>query len=183
MRFFFRNWKDVGLVLDSLAAIQCPLCGASGTLIRHGFNRGYLTPRRRGIRSRRVRCKKSPRRNGCTHTFCLKIGKTLPRRCFRAKGLCTFIQRLREGRSIKAAWERCGIRLSLDTGYRLYRRLLLCLPVLRTRLCNRSPPPKGGEGAGSALLQTYEHLERLFGDACAVKAFQEALQRDFLAIS
>ena len=183
MRFFLETWKDIGIVLDNLAAMQCPLCGATGTLIRHGFNRGFIAPRRRGVRSRRVRCKRSSCRNGCTHTFSLKLGATLPRRCFRAKGLWKFIQKLRQGASIKNAWEQCGIRLSLDTGYRVHKRIVLCLPVLRTRLSGRSPPPVGGESAGSAITQMFNHLHEVFGDACAVRAFQEALQRDFLAIS
>jgi hypothetical protein len=90
---------------------------------------------------------------------------------------------LREGRSIKAAWENCGIRLSLDTAYRLYGRLQLCQPVLRTQLRSRSPPPRKEKGAGSALLQMLDHLEAVFGDECAISAYQEALQRDFLAIA
>jgi hypothetical protein len=182
MRYFFRNWKDIHLVLDHLGAMRCPACGASGVLIRHGFNRGFVTPRRYGIRSRRIRCKRSARRDGCTRSFSLRPAGSLPRRCFSAKGLWVFIQKLREGCSIKAAWEQCGIRLSLDTGYRLYHRLERCQPVLRTRLCSRAPPGEG-RGAGSALLETLDHLQRAFGDPCAVRAYQEVLQRDFLAIA
>jgi len=181
MQLFFRNWKDLNIVLEQLPALQCPFCGAGGTLIRYGFNRGYITPVRRGIRAQRIRCKLSPRRKGCTVTFCLRPSSYLPRRCFRAKGLWAFIQQLRTGRSIKAAWENSGIPLSLDTGYRLYRRLALCQPILRTNLWSRAPPKKSG--AGSALRQVFDHLIEVFGDECAVRAYQEALQRDFLAIA
>jgi len=183
MPFFFRTWKDIEIVLCNLAAMRCPLCGASGTLIRHGFLRGFVAHNRRGIRGRRVRCKRSPRRKGCAHTFSLRITGTLPRRCFNAQGLWAFIQGLREGRSIKAAWEGSATGLSLDTGYRVFQRLQLCRAALRTRLCNRSPPPEKGEDAGSALLRTFAHLEGVFGNECAVSAYQEALQKDFLAIA
>lgn len=183
MRFFFRTWRDIRIVIANLSAMNCPKCGMAGTLILHGFLRGFLSPKRRGIRGRRVRCKKSKRRKGCGVTFSLKLAATLPRRCFRARGLWAFIQRLRDGMSVKAAWEQCGIRLSLDTGYALYKRLQLCQPVLRTQLCSRSPPPKEGSGAASPLLKVFDHLQVVFGDESTVTAFQEALQRDFLATS
>lgn len=183
MRFFFRTWNDIKIVLNNLAAMQCPFCGASGTLIRHGFIRGFIAYNRQGIRARRVRCKRSPRRNGCTRTFSLRITSTLPGRCFSAKGLWAFIQGLREGRSIKAAWENCPIRLSLDTGYRIYRRLRLCQPILRTQLCSRSPPPKGKKGAGTPLLQVFDHLQKAFDVDCPISTCQETFQKDFLAIA
>ena len=181
MRFFFRNWRDVEIVFRNLVAMQCPFCGVSGTLIGHGFNRGFVAHNCRGVRSRRIRCKKSRRRNGCGITFAIRPADTLPRRCFSAKGLMSFIERLRQGKSVKRSWEQCGIPLTLDTGYRLYRRLLLCMPVLRTHLCSRAPPHRNGEG--SAFSRTFDHLEKVFGDKCAVSTYQETLQRDFLAIA
>ena len=183
MRFFFRNWQDIQIVFEKLAAMRCPFCNVSGTLIGHGFNRGFVAHNRRGVRSRRIRCKKSPLRKGCGITFAICPADSLPRRCFSAKGLMSFIEKLRQGKSVKRSWEECGIRLSLDVGYRLYRRLLLCLPVLRTQLCSRAPPPEKKNGAGSPLLQTFDHLEKVFGDKCAISAYQETLQRDFLAIA
>lgn len=183
MRMFFRTWKEIRIVLDNLAAMQCPFCGTSGCLVRHGFIRGFVSHDRRGIRARRVRCKKSPRRKGCSRSFSLRIAGTLPRRCFSAKGLWAFIQQLRQGKSIKAAWENSPIRMSLDTGYRLYKRLQLCQPILRSQLCCRSPPPSEKKSAGAPLLQVFDHLRKAFDGDCPVSAYQECFQKDFLAIA
>ena len=71
------------------------------------------------------------------------------------------------------------IRLSLDSAYRIFRRLNLILPVLRSRLFGRAPPIK--EGAGSPLLQTLEHLRELYGDTDPIKASQLDLQVDLFA--
>ncbi len=181
MRFFFRNWKDIELVCANLAAIQCPECGASGFVIRHGYVRGYVSPDCRGIRGQRIRCKKSPRRNGCGVSRSLKVGTTLPRRCFNAGGLWRFIEQLRQGRSIKAAWERSGIHLSLDTGYQIHKRLCLCQSVLRTRLSGRGPPPET-KSAGLPIFQVFDHLKGAFGDQCPVREYQIEFQQSFLAL-
>ncbi len=182
MRFFFRNWKDIQLVCSNLAAMQCPECGATGFLIRHGYVRGYVSHDRRGIRGQRIRCKKSPRRNGCGVSRSLKVGTTLPRRCFDTGDLWRFIEQLRQGRSIKSAWERSGVPLSLDTGYHLYKRLCLCQTIIRTRLFSRGPPPET-KSAGLPIFQVFDHLKVIFKDQCPVSRYQLEFQQSFLALA
>lgn len=183
MRFFFKSWKEIHVVCRNLSALRCPFCGTRGVLIGHGFVRGYTLFDRRGIRAKRVRCKRSPRRNGCRGTFSLRPSGSLPRRCFGSKALWRFIQALCEGRSITDAWEKSSIRLSLDVGYRLYERLNRCRSILRTRLCSRSPPPEKEKCAESALQQTFIHLQKAFGTDNPVSAYQEVFQQDFLALA
>jgi hypothetical protein len=48
-------------------------------------------------------------------------------------------------------------------------------------MCTRAPPLEK-KSAGSPLLQVLDHLKEAFGDKYAVSAYQETLQRDFLAI-
>lgn len=115
-------------------------------------------------------------------TPCLRPGNIVPGRWFDAEELESFLRALMRARSVKAAWEATGIRMSLDSGYRLYRRLRLCLPVLRTRLCARAPPPTGA-GGKSALRQAYEHLRSAFGDDGRICSYQLAFQTPFLAVA
>lgn len=181
MKVFFRNQAEIERFLGSLQLLQCPFCGVVGTLVRHGYIRWSRSPEEHGIRAWRIRCKKSPRRRGCGKTRSIRLGEFIPRRCFDAAQLWTFIRALPTARSIKAAWEHSGIPMSLDTGYRLYRHLNRCQSVLRTRLCARSPPPKAK--AGAPLFQMFAHLKKAFGLAHPIHAYQEHFQKSFLAVA
>jgi hypothetical protein len=181
MQAFFRSRRAIAFFLCRLPLLHCPFCGLFEVLVRHGYSRWYHSPLKSGIRAWRVRCKKSPRRNGCGRTFSLRLGGTIPRRCFTARQLWSFLRALGESPSIKQAWERAGIPLSLDTGCRLYRTLCRCQSVLRTNLCARAPPPK--EKAGAPLLQVIAHLQKAFGHGCPVQAYQEHFQKSILAMA
>lgn len=178
---YFRDKEELEGFWSRLPQQVCLRCGARGTLVRHGYLRGWITPSQYGIRGWRIFCDPdSPRGRGCGWGPGLWLSSTLRRRCFSAGQLLLFILALRAGRSVRGAWRRSAIPLSLRTGYRLHRRLNVCQSILRSCLCSRSPPPKW-EGAGSPLLQVFEHLRAAFGDPDSVKAYQETLQRDFLA--
>jgi hypothetical protein len=179
MQVFFKTKAEIELFLSRLPFLSCPFCGASGTLIRHGFIRWFKSPEECGIRAWRFRCKKSPQRRGCGRAPSIRLWSSIPRRCFDAKQLWAFIQAVQQSRSIKAAWEHAGIPLSLDTGYRLYRHLCRCQSVLRTHLCARAPPPKVKTGV--PLFQVFAHLKEAFGSGNPIRGYQEAFQRSFLA--
>lgn len=179
---YFRDQEELEGFWSRLSVQVCPRCGARGTFVRHGYLRGWITPTQYGIRGWRIFCDPdSPRGRGCGWGPGLWLSSTLLRRCFSAEQLLLFILALCVGLSIRGAWRRSGIALSLRTGYRLHRRLSLCQSILRACLCSRSPPPKK-KGAGSPLLQVFEHLQEAFEDR-SVKAYQETLQRDFLALA
>lgn len=105
----------------------------------------------------------------------------LPRRYFSAGELWAFLRELLDARSIKNAWERSGLPMSLDTAYRLWRRLILCQSALRTRLCGRSPPPEAK--AGVPLLHVLAHVKEVFSGPQPITAYQLSFQRDFLAVT
>lgn len=169
------------MFLSRLSLLCCPFCGARCTLVRHGFVRWFVSPEKHGIRAWRLRCKKSARRNGCGKSWSIRLSQCIPRRCFSASQLWAFIRKLLTERSVKRALERSEIPISLDTGYRLCRRLCLCQSVLRTHLCARAPPPK--IKAGTPLLQVFAHLKEAFGRGCPIRGYQETFQRSFLAIA
>jgi hypothetical protein len=180
MRRFFRDKGELDRFFRRLSTLVCPLCGAEGTFVRHGYIRGAISPTEYGIRGWRIFCDPdSSRGRGCGWGPGLWLRSTLLRRCFTAEQLLLFILALCAGLSVRAAWRRSGIVLSLRTGYRLHKRLNLCQSILRACLCSRSPPPEK-ECASSPLLQVFAHLQETFG---SIAAYQEELQRDFLALA
>ncbi len=180
MHLFFRAPEEIEVFLEQLASLVCPFCGATGVVIRHGTIRWSHSPEQCGIRAWRIRCKKSSQRNGCGATWSIRVGDSLLSRSFSAQQLWAFLVELPQARSIKKAWERAKFPLSLDTGYRLYRRLCQCQSVLRTRLCARAPPPEGKTGV--PLFQVFHHLKEAFATAtCPISAYQAHFQRSFLA--
>ncbi len=183
MRRFFESVEVIERFLDSLRDLICPFCGSRGTFVRHGFIWGAISPTEHGIRAWRIFCDPdSPRGKGCGRAPSVRLSTTLQRRCFSALGLGKFITALRRGQSIRAAWKDSGIGLSLRTAYRLYKRLNRCQSIWRTHLHSRAPPPRR-KSAGSPLIEVFDHLKEAFGDVSAVRAYQENLQRDFLAIA
>jgi hypothetical protein len=180
MQRFFKDKGAIGRFLSRLATQVCPRCGRQGAFVRHGFIRGAVSPTEHGVRGWRIFCDPhSPHGQGCGWAPALWLSSTLLRRCFTAEQLLLFILALCAGLSVYAAWRRSHIPLSLRSGYRLHRRLVLCQSTLRSRLCSRAPPPEK-ESASSPLLQVFDHLQETLG---SVTAYQEQLQRDFLALA
>lgn len=182
MRRLFESVEAIERFLDSLRDRICPFCGSRGTFVRHGFIWGAISPTEYGIRAWRIFCDPdSPRGKGCGRAPSVRLSTTLQRRCFSALSLGKFITALRHGLSVRAAWKNSGIGLSPRTAYRLYKRLNRCQVIWRTHLHSRAPPKR--KGAGSPLIEVFEHLKEAFGDTQAIRAYQEDLQRDFLALA
>ena len=177
---FFQTQEEIEVFLDHLSSLICPFCGAVEVVIRHGTIRWSHSPEQCGVRAWRVRCKKSPHRNGCGATWSIRVGDSLLRRAFSAQQLWAFLSELLQAGSIKQAWERARFPLSLESGYRVYRHLCRCQSVLRARLCARAPPPAGRTGV--PLFQVFQHLKEAFATAtCPICAYQPHFQRSFLA--
>lgn len=178
---YFSDKKELAWFLNERMQVVCPRCGATGTFVRHGYIRGAVSPTEYGIRGWRIFCDPdSPRGRGCGWAPALWLSRTILHRCFTAEQLLVFIFALIAGLSVRAAWRRSGIGLSLVTAYRLHKRLDECQSVLRTRLSSRDPPAKNTESAGTPLLQVLTLLQETLG---SVAAYQEELQRDFLAVA
>lgn len=179
MQRYFSDKGELAQFFGRLSTQVCPRCGAVGTFVRHGYIRGAISPSAHGIRGWRIFCDpESPRGTGCGWGPGVWLSDTLLHRCFSSDQLLLFILALCSGLSVRAAWRRSGIPLSARTSYRLHGRLRLCQGILRAHLYSRGPPPEE-KSAGSPLLQVFIHLQETFG---SVRAYQEALQRDFLAM-
>lgn len=180
MQVVFQTKKQIEAFRKKLPELLCPRCGAAHTLVRHGYRRRFRTPTDYRICAWRIRCKPRANGSGCGHTPSIRLGDCIPYRYFTSKQLWAFIRTLPKAPSIKAAWERIGSPLSLDTAYRLHRRLILCQSALRTALCARAPPPK--IKAGTPLFQVFAHLKEVFGSRNPISAYQVAFQKSFLAM-
>jgi len=183
MQIFFKNKEAIEQFLKGLSEVICPDCGSVGTLTRHGYIWGNISPTEYGIRGWRLFCDPdSCRGQGCGKAPSIRLSTTLPRRCFSTIALGKFTEALLQGLSVRAAWKYSGIGLSVRTAYRLFRRLWLCQSILRVHLHNRAPPPER-KGAGSPLLKVLTDLKSTFISSCFVTAYQESFQRDFLAMA
>jgi len=176
MQVFYGSQRELECYLRRLPSQRCSFCGASGSLARHGYIRGWVTPQVYGIRAWRIYCR--PEHGGCARAPGIRTADSLLYCIFTAEQIWAFIQALSSAHSVKAAWESCGIPLSLDTGYRIVRRLRLCLPVIRTRLSSRAPPPEKGK---NALHQMSLHLHSAFRERCPVSAYQLHFQASLTA--
>src|SRR5690606_18555411 len=140
-------------------------CRQSGTLIGHGFLRGYAE---RGsglvVRGRRIFCSNRGKRPGCGRTFSVKLGCVLSGFVVRTLTLWCFVQAVLGGLTLRAAWlvEAAGA-LSLSSGYRLWRRLSAAQSALRVRLCREAPAP--ASTAREPLAQLVQHLAVAIGDS------------------
>ena len=181
MLVFFQTKEQINAFLERVHVMICPSCGASGALRRHGTIRGYVSPKKRGIRAWRIHCKRS--RGGCGRAPSVRLSSTLRFRCITAPQLWDFMLALKHAPSVKAAWEEANIPLSLDSGYALYKRLWRCQSIIRTRLHSRAPPRQEERCAESSLLQMFTHLQDTFEKVCVLSAFQHLFQTDFMGVA
>ena len=182
MKRFFKTKKAIEQFLKRINTMTCPVCGAQGTFVRHGYIRGYVSVGEYGIRGWRIYCDPdSTHGKGCGRAPSIWLSSTLLYRAFSAGQLCLFINALLSGLSVYSAWKENMAFVSLRTGYRLFHRLMKCQSILRTKLLSRSPPPKK-KSAGSPLLQMFKHLQEAFG-AEFITEYQQKVQKDFLTTS
>jgi len=160
---------------------QCPQCGQVGFLIGHGFLRGYSDVGQEYVlRGRRFFCSNRYRRRGCGGTFSVLLADVLLGFVVRAQTLWLFFQAvLKGGLSRKAAWERVKGDLSLESGYRLWRKLLEAQFHIRTMLNRERPPPACSDEA--PLAQLLAHLRLVFpATDCPFSSFQHYFQTPLL---
>jgi hypothetical protein len=162
---------------------SCPHCGKSGTLIGHGYLRGYSERGQgREVRGRRVFCSNRHRRVGCGRTFSVKLSTVFSGFVVRTLTLFCFATVVLGGLTRRAAWlsAACGA-LSLSSGYRLWRRLNAAQSVLRARLCREVPAPASTAREPLTELLTHLALAVAAGAAAATvdvfAAFQERFEQ------
>jgi len=159
----------------------CPHCGRTGTLIGHGFLRGYAEwGSTQVVRGRRLFCSDRHRRPGCGRTFSVLMATVLAGFVVRTLMLFRFVEQVLSGLTRKAAWQAVARgALSLSSGYRLWRRLKDEQGALRSRLCRECAPPACDHAEPLAAL--LGHLRAVVPAAgCLFAGFQVHFQRDLL---
>ena len=165
---------------QSLKSTCCPHCGEAEQLISHGFLRGYAEAgSERVIRGRRFFCSNRHQRRGCGRTFSILLAQFLRRCIISAESVGRFLAGVCQGQNRKTAWEHTHCRLSLESAYRIAKRVQRMQSRLRTLLCRKGSPP--ASRASDPLCQVLGHLQQAFArTACPVAAFQVHFQQPFL---
>jgi hypothetical protein len=180
-RRFCGSPEELEAVYAQLKTTACPHCGSVGTLIRHGFLRGYDQhhPRQKAVRAWRIYCNNRKRASGCGRTFSVWPADKIQRLFLTAAGLWTFLkQAARSGNKLQAL-RSLNSGLSDSAPYRIWKRFREAQSAIRTALGRLVGPPP--IASGQPADQTLAHLEAAFGDHdCPVAAFQVALQTSFV---
>jgi hypothetical protein len=83
------------------------------------------------------------------------------------------------GQTVTKAWMSLAPGFCMESGHRLWRRLLKSQSRLKTRLCMERPPPDCN--AAEPMLQLAAHLQTVFPlSACPLSKFQSVFQESLL---
>ena len=178
---FVSSVEELEVSLRDAKLLLCPHCKRCGTLIGHGFLRGYDEHcSEQVIRGRRLFCSNRFLRQGCGRTVAILLNHVMPRFGVRAATLFAFAKTVVMGVSRRAAWLGTGAHaLSLSSGYRLWQRLLGAQCYLRTKLTSLGSPP--ASVATEPLAQLLEHFASVLGPCnCSFEQFQSQLQSALL---
>jgi hypothetical protein len=179
---FVRNLEELAHHLLSLKQLFCPFCGAGETLNCHSKLYGNDPASSQGERmqrGQRVWCCSRGQRGGCGRSFSMFLAGMLPRHTVSASALGSLLERLLAGGSIAAAIQALKLPFPLETLYHVLGRLRQRLPAIRSALCQEQPASASSQT--DPLLQTVEHLHRLFAKSqCPCTEFQLHFQRPLL---
>jgi hypothetical protein len=179
-RCFYRSTDEWNALAERLKLMPCPHCQVVGSLIRHGYLRGYddSSPQRKTIRARRIFCSNRQARRGCGRTFSVWIADKIRRLSLTTSTLWRFLQRaVADG--IAAASRAVDCHLSDRTWQRIWQRFNLGQSKIRTALSARCPPPD--LPAHRPAAHVLAHLQAAFPDAdCPITTFQQTLRTFFV---
>lgn len=178
--WFYRSDEDLIAIGEQLKLTACSHCQVVGTLIWHGYVRGYddRTPPRKTVRARRVFCNDRNNRPGCGKTFSIWLADKIRRLSLSTAALGAFLQCAVAG-SILATIRAADSQRSERTGWRVWRRFRLAQSTIRTALAGRCPPPELPAERKPAA-QVLAHLRAAFPDTDPIAAFQHTLRTFFV---
>ena len=171
--------------LDDLYArlklTPCPHCKRVGTLIKHGFLRGYDTNHQlnKAIRAARVFCSNRNRMVGCGRTFSIWMADKVKRLFLCADSLWEFLTQAVTNNKM-AAFRSLHSGLSDSAPYRIWKRFSLAQPAIRTALARICEPPH--IESHSAAQLTLAHLQKAFEQQALspITAFAVTFQKFFI---
>lgn len=174
--------KEVEEMLDKLKITACPHCKQVGSLIRHGFLRGYDQEQLRGktVRARRVFCNNRNRATGCGRTFSVWVADKIRRFFLTTDRLWAFLQQAVLTGNKLQAFRSLESRLSDSAAYRIWKRFHQAQSAIRTALGSLCGPPQIASGQPAEL--TLAHLLAAFDQhpLGPLAAFQVTLQTFFV---
>jgi hypothetical protein len=178
--WFFRNDAEWMAIVERLKQTPCPHCKAVGTLIRHGFLRGYdESTRAKTERARRIFCSNRNARRGCGRTFSVWLADKIRRLGLTTGALWRFLQHAAAG-PVVAAIRTAGGRLSDRTWLRIWKRFDQAQSKIRTALSACCSPPQLPTSQRPAE-HVLAHLLAAFPNVpCPIAAFQQALRTFFV---
>jgi hypothetical protein len=191
-RWFCRGADEGNALAERLKLMPCPHCKVVGTLIRHGYLRGYddSSPRRKVVRARRIFCNNRHARRGCGRTFSVWHADKIRRLSLTTGTLWRFLQAAVVG-SILATIRATDSHLSDRTLQRIWKRFDQGQSKIRTALSGWCPPPElpppelptpeaPAQPAQRPAAQVLAHLQAAFPDADPIAAFQQRLRTFFV---
>ncbi len=186
-RWFYRAGAEWIALAERLKQTPCPHCKVVGTLIRHGFLRGYdeSSSRQKTLRARRIFCSNRDARRGCGRTFSVWLADKIRRLSLTAGALWQFLKRAAAD-GIRAAIRAADGHLGDRTWQRIWKRFDHGQSTIRTALAQRCPPPELPPRSPPGrphrpAAQVLAHLQAAFPDAhCPIAAFQYSLRTFFV---
>lgn len=183
-RWFCRGAEEWNAIAERLKQTPCPHCRAVGTLIRHGYLRGYDEgdSQRKTVRARRIFCSNRHRRRGCGRTFSVWVADKIRRLSLTTRALWRFLKSAALGSIAAASRVVADCQRSDRTWQRIWKRFDLGQSKLRTALSACCPPPKlPAEPSRRPATQVLAHLLAAFPNAgCPIAAFQHTMRTFFV---
>ena len=182
--WFYRSENEWGTIAERLKQTACPHCRVVGTLIRHGYLRGYdeCNSQRKTVRARRIYCSNRNRRRGCGRTFSVWYADKIRRLSLTTRALWRFLKDAVAGSIAAAIRVVADCRRSDRTWQRIWKRFDLGQSKIRTALSARRPPPElPAEPSHRPAAQVLAHLQAAFPDAnCPIATFQHTMRTFFV---
>jgi hypothetical protein len=178
--WFYRTVEEWIAIAERLKQTPCPHCKRVGTLIRHGFLRGFDDScKQPTVRARRIFCSNRNHRPGCGRTFSVWLADKIRRLSLTTGTLGRFLQRAAAD-GILAAIRATPCHWSDRTWQRVWKRFLHAQSTIRTALFGRCAPPElPAEHRPAAHVLA--HLQAAFSDApCPIAGFQHSLRTFFV---
>jgi hypothetical protein len=174
------------LEVDNLQArlkiTPCPHCKEVGSLIKHGFLRGYDQEHQRNktVRAARVYCSNRNRATGCGRTFSVWMADRIKQLFLCADSLWQYLSDAINSGNKLDAFRKLHSGLSDSAPYRIWRRFLNAQAAIRTALIGLCEPPQIVSDCPVQL--TLAHLQKAFQEhpLSPIAAFGATLQSFFI---
>ncbi len=170
-----------------LKITPCPHCKTAGSLIKHGFLRGYDQNNHLNttIRAARVFCSnrrisRGGRAIGCGRTFSVWMADKIKHLFLSADDLWQFLSCAVSSGNKLDAFRKLNSGLSASAPYHIWRRFLNAQTAIRTALAGLCEPPQIVSDCPAQL--TLAHLQKAFKEhpLSPIAAFGATLQTFFI---